>query len=121
MPVFMISPCGTSLFTGNAPSPEERSCIGKNANKKEKDINETDISMLKNRVETIKKLVIEAAPQSVTKMSAELHAIVRFYDFQMDRAKNDQHTLITTDTWLGRQAGNIVANWLRAYGSPGEI
>lgn len=50
-------------------------------------------------------------------MSAELNALIKFYDGQYPLSVvRDYHLLLCTDTWLGEAAAHLVATWLRQHG-----
>ncbi|RMH63611.1 MAG: putative CRISPR-associated protein [Calditrichaeota bacterium] len=118
---FILSPCGTSILTGNNATGEERNCINRNANKKEADISTDDRRMLEERLAAVRRRILNAGPGDVFPMSAELNALCRFYAFEMQKGEHDHHVLLATDTWLGRQTAGIIREWLAQYGLSVEI
>ncbi len=118
---FVLSPCGTSMFTGGSIDTALRRVLGKNANKKEEDVDEADKGVIKKHFEAVEEKILGATPHEVLRMSAELHALVRFYNFKMETAGNDFHLLLTTDTWQGARAGAIVAAWLKKHKMNAEV
>ncbi|GAB6887033.1 hypothetical protein JCM13304A_05310 [Desulfothermus okinawensis JCM 13304] len=112
MPNFIVSPCGTSLLTGRADN-EVRSLISKYANCKYlEDIDDGDRKLLQKRIKEVKDLILSLSPKEVTRYSAELNAIVKFYNGLLQ--EDDYHFLLCTDTYLGEQTGNMIKEWLEA-------
>lgn len=120
MPNLIFSTCGTSLLTQGV-SNEIRALINEHANKKEKDLEPQKEEILRNHIKQVRQKLFESKLEEITKISAELHAILRFYEFHMADAKNDFHYLLTTDTFLGRQTGRIIKEWLSQYVSSVQI
>lgn len=112
---FILSPGGTSLLT-NGADPGTRSLINQYANVKgRKDVPEGDAQKLESRISEVHgKLMTENNLESVAKMSAELNAIIKFYEGQLEAHKGDYHRLLCTDTWLGEQTISLVAEWLES-------
>lgn len=121
MPDFILSPCGTSILTGNAPSDMERKCIAQNSNKKEDEISGEDLHILKKRIENVRQMIMSAPLRDVARMSAELNALCRYYDFDPNKGNRDQHYLLSTDTWLGRQTAGIIKDRLMHHGIDVQI
>ncbi len=113
-PNLILSPCGTSLLT-NGCNDAERKLIGKYANAAENEVTPEDKNMLQKRINVIREKLEKSTPHEVTRLSAELHAIVRFYDFKTEH-KSDLHYLVVTDTWLGQITGALVKRWLEKQG-----
>jgi len=110
MPNLIFSTCGTSLLTQGA-SKEIRSLVNKYANYQEPQF-EPDIK--ENLIQHIfisRNKLFETSIEEVPKLSAELNALVRFYDFQL-KDHTDHHILLTTDTFLGQKTGEIIKEWL---------
>ncbi len=120
MPNLIFSTCGTSLLTQGVSS-EIRSLINKHANSREKELDHQTEQILRNHIEQVREKLFEANLEEITDYSAELHAIIRYYKFQLENAKNDFHYLLTTDTFLGRQTGLIIEEWLSQYVSSVQI
>jgi putative CRISPR-associated protein (TIGR02619 family) len=119
-PLFVLSPCGTSLLT-NQVSDAERKLVGKYANTKQKsEISSDDRQQLEDLIIRVADKVASADYQTATRMSAELNAIIKLHDGQITK-NNDYHQLICTDTWLGETTANFVATWLQKQGLTAQV
>ena len=120
MPNLIFSTCGTSLLTQGA-SNSIRSLVNKHANNQENEIDQKEKEIICKHIKNVREKLFRAPFEEIMKLSAELHAIVRYYEFQMKSANNDFHFLLTTDTFLGRQTGLIIKEWLSQYISSVQI
>ena len=111
---FILSPCGTSLLT-NGASKEESLALRRYSNATEKEIPAREKDLIKQRIASVRQKLLEASPHQVTELSAELHAIVKYYNYKMDH-KSDWHHLLVTDTWLGETTGELIREWLESQG-----
>lgn len=118
--VLMISPCGTSLLTNQATN-DERKLIGKYANETMKNIPEKDKFILEELIEKSDNVLNQGSINEATMLSAELNAIIKYYDGQFLGRKNDFHYLLCTDTWLGEQTATLVKSWLENHGVTAQI
>ena len=110
MPNYIVSPCGTSLLTGGADN-EVRRLLTRYANyKKLDDIEPEHKALLEKRVQEVRDELLELGPDQVTKRSAELNALVKFYNGRF--LAGDYHFLLCTDTWLGEQTASMIREWL---------
>lgn len=110
MPNFIVSPCGTSLLTGGANN-QVRGLISKYANSKYlDDIEEGDRKLILNRIKEVRELIFTLSPKEVVKYSAELNALVKYYNGIL--REEDYHFLVCTDTYLGEQTGTMIKEWL---------
>lgn len=112
MPNYIVSPCGTSLLTGGA-SNEERKLLIQYANYKNlQDIEPEHRFLLEKRVREVKNKLMQLPSTEVTRFSAELNALVKFYQGKF--LSGDYHFLLCTDTWLGEQTANMIREWLES-------
>ncbi len=112
---YILSTCGTSLLT-NGRSDEERKLVTKYSNEKERQtIPALDAAKLDTIITEVETRLVAADQPTVAKLSAELNALVRFYEGQ-SFAPRDEHSLLCTDTWLGEAAARLVETWLRQQG-----
>ena len=112
-PLFVLSPCGTSLASNQA-CDTERTLMGKYANIKQLDRVSQDIAQkLELLINKVKDKLMNADITLASIMSAELHSIIKYYGGQLE-ARRDHHVLLCTDTWLGERTANLVAEWLRS-------
>ncbi|MBI4749718.1 MAG: putative CRISPR-associated protein [Acidobacteria bacterium] len=113
-PYFVLSPCGTSLFT-NVVSNEERPLVAKYANTKSFDqIPEADAAVLSKILARANDKLAAADVAAVVRISAELNSIVRLYG-SIIKGPQDVHVLLCTDTWLGNQSAELVKAWLEKH------
>lgn len=113
---FVLSLCGTSLLT-NGATKEEGTSVKVHANKQnEQAIESGDRKTLQDLIDRTKSELLKADAQKATRTSAELNALFKLYEGQLDKAKNDQHWLLCTDTWLGRQTGELIEEKLKQWG-----
>lgn len=119
-PLFVLSPCGTSLLTNQADDTERR-LVGKYANTKQPEqISQEDKAKLESLVARVKEKLASADLDLASKMSAELNGIIKLYGGQLSNSQ-DYHVLVCTDTWLGEITATFVAEWLRAKGPTVEV
>lgn len=115
-PYFVLSPCGTSVLT-NCARDGERAAITHHANaQNEQDISPEDRAVLQDLIRRTQSKLQEADVRDLPPMSAELNALFKLYHGQFDKATNDQHWLLCTDTWLGRQTGELIKEALEGRG-----
>lgn len=119
-PLFILSPCGTSLLTNHAANGERR-LIGKYANAKTKqEIDFADLEILQTLIQTVKENLTLSDITLAAKLSAELNGIIKLCEGQFHNPQ-DHHLLLCTDTWLGESTAQCVAAWLNAHGVTTEI
>lgn len=119
---FIVSPCGTSMLRNlcKDQNQEQARLINDYANHKEQDLSPTDKQQLD--------VVIDQAQQSISSLiqnqqfdelrqaSAELNALLHFYNDRCQDHANDAHLLIHTDTYLGNSTALITQNALQQLG-----
>lgn len=111
-PYFVLSLCGTSLLTNQADD-DERELITRHANvPNEQAISQEDLNSLYTLIRRTQSKLQEADVRDLPPMSAELNALFKLYDGQFNKAANHQHWLLCTDTWLGRQTGELIKETL---------
>lgn len=111
-PMFVLSPCGTSLLT-NQGNNDEKKLVRKYANQKEPDrISQEDRTKLELLAKGVEDELEKADLESASKMSAELNSVIKLYNGQLAGKTQDVHMLLCTDTWLGETAAKLVAKWL---------
>lgn len=102
----IVSTVGTSLLTNiKGLLPEERKLIYTHANAKTRErVPEPDQTTLEHIIDTAFEQFEKADEKTRQALSAEYNAISRL----RDDAFVDQHLLIITDTWLGRETAGIL-------------
>jgi putative CRISPR-associated protein (TIGR02619 family) len=106
--------CGISILLNT--NGQSRSIINKYANLKDKPQQpDPDINHLEQAIEHARASLVKANLQEVAKLSAELNTLFYFYN-QQKFPVNDQHFLIHTDTWLGREAVALIEDYLHKNG-----
>jgi len=112
---YILSTCGTSLLTHGCSDPE-RKLVTKYSNEKERQIIPADdAARLDTIIANVGTRMATADQPTVAMLSAELNALVRFYEGQ-PFSQRDVHGLLCTDTWLGEVAARLVESWLRQQG-----
>lgn len=115
-PYFVLSPCGTSVLT-NCARDGERAVIDRYANaRNEQGISPEDRAVLQHLIRRTQSELRKADEQRMTHLSAELNALFKLYRGQFDKAGKDQHWLLCTDTWLGKQTGKLIKEALEGRG-----
>jgi len=112
----ILSPCGTSLFINNTEK-KVRELISKYANFL--DIPETEEKeILRKHVKNRKELFLKLSPTEAAKYSAEVNGLYHIYKKfgGFLNNKKDEHILLATDTWLGKESANIIREWLENQG-----
>lgn len=114
MPNLIISTCGTSLLTNKAPEGMPKLLI-KHANLKNMvDCPLDERVLIENHLRQRTQDVLRASDTDLAKLSAEMNAILKFYNSKP--SPHDMHILIHTDTWLGRETGNLLREILTQRG-----
>lgn len=60
-------------------------------------------------------ILLENNAESNRKLSAELNGVYAIFDGQISQAKNSQHVLISTDTWLAKKAAEVLQKFLNSH------
>jgi len=111
---YVLSTCGIALLTSTAGSLGIRSLVIKYANHKYRP-DDPEGAELEQLLDKAAQQLSEAEPHIAGTLSAELNALVKLYDGQFSRPQ-DYHVLLSTDTWLGERAANLVQDWLIGQG-----
>lgn len=115
-PKVIVSTCGTSLLTYQV-AQELRKLINQYANNSESTIPQEAKSKLQQRLAEQKTVLEEANLATASKMSAELNGIISYYNNELSQGKRgDQHYLIVSDTFLGKEVGKAIQVWLEKQG-----
>lgn len=116
---YILSPCGTSVLTNHAG--DDRRIILKYANEKEKEnIPAEDRAKLEDIIKEAGEKLRKAELTEARRMSAELNAIIGIYDGRRPNT-SDFHKLISTDTWLGKEAAELVKSWIRVQNNNARV
>lgn len=114
MPNVIVSTCGTSILTNGADEPL-RKLLNKHANlRNAHECLLEDRTAIENHIRQRKADALNADELTLARLSAEMNALLKFYDGQA--ANQDMHFLIHTDTWLGRETGYILRQVLEKRG-----
>ena len=115
MPNLIISTCGTSLLTNRA-DPKMRRLLVHHANAKGQDIGEDVRKIIDKWIEQRRQDLVDMKEDDAAKMSAEINGLTAYYraaGAAIRGAKQDQHHLVVTDTYLGQQAFECISEWLK--------
>lgn len=113
---FILTSCGLSILTNYLKDnykifPNE---VYNYANMKKEELDRTFLYKIEEAMETLKNDIVSYRNGNLKKISAELNALVTFYDGNFKR--DDYHLLLYTDTYLGKQTSNIIEYFLRHKG-----
>ncbi len=115
----IISTCGTSLLTNIAKKINSSlsAKVYKYANRKElNEIPEQEREEILLLINQSEQYLLKVNFQEVSKLSAELNAIVKYYENDFTNHSKDLHYLISTDTYLGEVTAKIIEKWLKQNG-----
>ncbi len=115
-PLFILSPCGTSLLT-NTAGHEDKKLIFAHSNASVIDeIPPAEQKKLETIIAKAEKGLNTADLDRASTLSAEINGIMAIYNRRIPPAPSmDFHLLLCTDTWLGRETGRLVEQWLKRY------
>lgn len=114
----VVSTCGTSLLTQEAPNDLRRILHGI-ANRKRDEIPEEVRTKVDAHIEARRTRLLAAEANEVRALSAELNGILALYGGRIpDTVRSDLHILLVTDTSLGQASADAVAAWLRQHQVP---
>ncbi len=121
-PLFILSPCGTSLLTNTAKGDEKKT-IFQYSNAPSKDtVPAKHRAVLEKIIHQAQKSLLDAGPDQAARISAELNGILAIYKHCLpDPASGHHHLLLCTDTWLGEETGRVVEQWLVGHGLPARV
>ena len=119
MNIVTISTCGTSILT-NGTRQDDVKFLRNNANKNKNEYTKDDIKRIENIISEKREKLLNASPNEVRELSAELNGFISFYDngSKLDEAAKDVHYLIHTDTYQGVAASELIREWGIKYKIP---
>ncbi len=110
---WILTPCGTSILTNNTPD-DQRKIIFKYANAQSKnDIPANDLKIIQDIIEHRKQALLLMTEAEVSKASAELNALSKY--LRSTPKLTTYHTLLPSDTWIGKQTAQIIQQWLETH------
>lgn len=120
MPSYILSTCGTSLFT-NGIDNDLRAIINKYSNKSNwENIPEDDKERLKQHIESCRSKLLSANDDMARKMSAEINGLLA-WNKKKELHKQDIYHVLQTDTVLGKASAKIVKEYLVSKGFCVEV
>lgn len=120
-PRLIVTTCGISLLT-NILERERHGWLYSLANAGEQELQPADREAVRQLVERASEALAAADAQGARKLSAELNVIVGLYGAHWPAAaKSDIHYLLHTDTFPGKRAAEILADWLRRWSTTVEL
>jgi CRISPR/Cas system-associated protein Csm6 len=122
MPNVFISPCGTSLLTNNVEA-NVRNLLFKTANYQENELTPEDKAVIAQHLQQRRELVLRLTDfQEIKKLSAELNGILTYYQNKIPHnGVPDQHYILVSDTYQGREVGKIIVAWLQQQKLQAEV
>lgn len=115
----IVSTCGTSVLSNAYRQASQQISNFSNAHKPS-DVPEDVRLVLTKAITEARRQLLAANLQQAVKLSAELNALIHFYNFQPFPLQ-DYHILLHTDTWLGKEAAELVADYIRQYTNQVEV
>lgn len=110
---FVLSTVGISLFL-RLVKDSERSKLNRISN--EKNLPDEDQEWINRLSEEALNALKQGNVDNRRYLSAEINGLYALYEGDLLGAQNDLHWLISTDTYLGRQAANVVERFLKEQG-----
>lgn len=117
-PLLMLSACGTSTLTNNAS--ERRNLLTATADAKTQDLTPDQKRDLDQHIHQRQIQVLNAKPDIVRHLSAELNGLLSFYHGSLPPAR-DTHILLATDTYQGQATAGMIQAWLQQHGCQVQI
>jgi putative CRISPR-associated protein (TIGR02619 family) len=116
-----VSPCGTSLLT-NQIDNDLRKTLLSTANFKEDELTPEQHSAIAPHIQKRRETVLspETSLEDLKKMSAELNGLITYHNSQIPSGTPEQHYLLVSDTYQGKEVGKMVAAWLESKGIPAQ-
>ncbi|HHG89764.1 MAG TPA: putative CRISPR-associated protein [Devosia sp.] len=117
--IYLISTVGISLLRA-CLQPDDRSKLFVIANLTEDDIEDRAKALVVGAVKTARERLQSADRSALKSLSAELNAILS-YEEEFEEPPTFHHVLVVTDTFVGRQAADVLSGWLSGQGMSVEI
>jgi len=113
---FILTTCGLSILTNYLKDygifPKK---VYKYSNLQESEINDEEfLNNFTKAIEDLEKKILSYGNEELKKLSAELNALVTFYNGTFD--KKDFHLLLYTDTFLGEKVAQVLKYFLESKG-----
>jgi len=112
---FILTSCGLSILTNYLREfnifPNK---IYKYSNATKDEIDENFLKKIELAIDDLKEKIITFDDEKLKKLSAELNALVTFYNGNFD--KNDFHMLLHTDTYFGKLSTEVLEVFLKGKG-----
>ena len=113
---FILTSCGLSILTNYLRDkykiyPNE---VYQYANLKKEDIDKEFLEKVHKAIDELKENIVNFSEDELKKISAELNALVTFYNG--DFKTKDYHLLLHTDTYLGDEVASIIEHFLQSKG-----
>lgn len=115
----IVSTCGTSVLSNACRQASQQISNFSNAHKSS-DVPKDVRSVLEDAITEAHRQLSGANLQQAAKLSAELNALIHFYNFQPFPSQ-DYHILLHTDTWLGAEAAKLVKAYIQQYTNNVEL
>ena len=113
---FILTSCGLSILTNYLRDNYKifPNVVYKYANLKKEEIDKDFLEKTQNAISKLKQSIIDFDENKLKKISAELNALVTFYNNNFK--KDDYHLLLHTDTYLGDEVASILEYFLQSKG-----
>jgi len=104
---YIVSTCGTSLITNNAPG-EDRAFIRSTANLRKCDLGQADRSRIDNIIEQRRQMLLDSTLEERRMLSAEMNGLIGLMGGNHPQA-NDIFLFLHTDTYQGGEIAQVLS------------
>ncbi len=112
---YIVSSCGTSLFT-NLADKEEGNRLKHLSNESANSLTTEDREFIDTFSSRAKEKLGGADVDTLKSMSAEINGLISFYGGVIPPNKEDMFCFVHSDTYLGEACARLIADWSQASG-----
>jgi putative CRISPR-associated protein (TIGR02619 family) len=119
----IVSTCGTSILTNfeRRAGPGAGFKVNEMSNAKKKELSKEELEYIDG---LLSNLLEEASQWDIGRAkleSAELNALLVYYDNRLDAAKGDTHYFVYSDTYVGKVCAEIETTWWKKHAPSGTV
>jgi putative CRISPR-associated protein (TIGR02619 family) len=111
---YTLTTCGLSILTNGLRGIFEPKEIFPNSNLSREEMDKEILERFESEIEKLKQKILTLDKSGLKRLSAELNALIRYYDSGFD--KKDYYKLLHTDTYLGQKTAEIIEFYLTSQG-----
>lgn len=117
----IVTTVGTSLFS-NQLQGEARRQLGRNANAKGEELSPPERLALDRLAEQTEEILSQTSETELRRLSAELNCLYAYWRAaDAGFSWSDHHVFLTSDTYVGKLAGDVLARHIRRRGTSAEV